>query len=198
MSTPASAFSRSCANHPEVVADLRACSRCRKQFCPDCLVELRGKPACASCKDEILRDFRSGMPEQTAIAGADQRFFGSLIDGLVFVPVLAVYGFLMMTRTIQSITTPALLFAFHGLYLAYDALTTTYGGQSLGKRAMSIKVVTSDGAEVEAGRAWMRAISRLVMNLTCLGVIDALFVFSTLSRTLHDRVAGTIVVNASN
>ncbi len=52
-----------CPNHPEVSQGLRECSRCHRSFCTDCTVELGGKTVCAGCKDEVVRELRSGAPD---------------------------------------------------------------------------------------------------------------------------------------
>lgn len=57
MSQPA--LAAVCASHPGVASGLRPCARCGRTFCPDCLIELAGL-CCASCKDEQLRDLKSG------------------------------------------------------------------------------------------------------------------------------------------
>ena len=50
-----------CTNHPEQVEGIKLCSRCRRPFCQDCLVELQGAPVCANCKQEVVKDVRSGV-----------------------------------------------------------------------------------------------------------------------------------------
>ena len=94
MST-APALAPACQNHPDVSTGLKACARCGNTFCSDCVVELQGKTACATCKDEVLRDLRSGAGELD-LAGAGKRFVGALVDSLVIgVPfiVIVMVGF---------------------------------------------------------------------------------------------------------
>jgi len=50
-----------CRNHVDVSAGVRRCSRCGVTFCSDCLVDIQGKPYCATCKGEQLLDVRSGV-----------------------------------------------------------------------------------------------------------------------------------------
>src|SRR5438132_12454951 len=82
MSTPASAFAPTCPNHPDISTGLRPCVRCGREFCANCLVEIQGKLACATDKEELLRDLRSGAAE-VDLAGPGKRFVGAFIDGLV-------------------------------------------------------------------------------------------------------------------
>jgi hypothetical protein len=52
-----------CKNHPEVVDGLVACARCGAMFCRDCVIELKGSPFCATCKEEQVKDVQSGAGE---------------------------------------------------------------------------------------------------------------------------------------
>lgn len=81
--------------------------------------------------------------------------------------------------------------------VVYQALMLSARGQTLGKMALSVKVVTRQGGNIRPGQAWARVLSDLVMGgfFYPLGLIDALLIFSRRRRTLHDRLAGTVVVN---
>jgi uncharacterized RDD family membrane protein YckC len=196
---PAPDFPPRCPNHPDASAGLRTCARCGRDFCHDCLVELRGSLTCAGCKQEMLRDLRSGSAELD-YAGAGKRFVGSFVDGLLFaVPAaLAMFALAFGRQSALSFgesTLGVTLFISVG-FLVYDALMTANGGQTLGKKAAGTRVVTVEGNDVAPREAWIRAGSRIVMQLTrVLGLVDALFVFSERGRTLHDRIARTVVVN---
>jgi uncharacterized RDD family membrane protein YckC len=201
MSTPASALATSCPNHPDVSTGLKACARCGKGYCTDCLVELQGKLACAGCKEEVLRDLRSGAAELD-LAGPGKRFVGSFVDGLIIGIPTFVLGIFV---GLQSVSTPggtslgatiALGLISGVVWVIYDGLMTANGGQTVGKRVAGTKVVTPEGRDVEPRQAWIRAGSRVVMALTrILGLVDALFVFSDRKRTLHDRIANTVVIH---
>src|SRR3954466_12270810 len=84
MALPATTF-QSCPNHPDVNSGLVPCARCGVAYCGDCLIELEGKPYDAACKEEQVRDLRSGT-SAPALATAGRRFVGIFVDGLVFVP----------------------------------------------------------------------------------------------------------------
>jgi uncharacterized RDD family membrane protein YckC len=196
---PAQDFAPRCPNHADVTAGLRTCARCGRDFCDDCLVELRGSLTCAGCKQETLRDLRSGSAELD-YAGAGKRFVGSVVDGILFaVPAaLAMFALAFGRQSALSFGESSLgvVFFISIGFLLYDALMTANGGQTLGKKLAGTKVVTVEGNDVSSGQAWARAGSRMVMQLTrVLGLVDALFVFSERRRTLHDRIARTVVVN---
>lgn len=78
--------------------------------------------------------------------------------------------------------------------LAYKTLFVQQGGQTPGKMAGGIKVVTTSGEPVGLGRALGRALAEWLNVLTCAaGYVPALF---GEKRALHDYVAGTRVVVA--
>jgi uncharacterized RDD family membrane protein YckC len=184
----------SCQNHPDVLTGLVNCARCSKEFCADCVIELEGKPYDVLCKDEALRDLKSGT------AGPDlgtpgRRFAGMFIDGLVLMPVsiglnFAFPGVGLFDNYVPRILVPALV------GVAYEALMLGSGGQTLGKKAMGLKVVNADGSDLGPSQGWLRAAARQVMGVTyVLGFVDALTIYSQGARTLHDRIGKTVVIN---
>jgi uncharacterized RDD family membrane protein YckC len=77
--------------------------------------------------------------------------------------------------------------------LAYKAGFVSQGGQTPGKMAAGIRVITADGEPVSVGRALGRAGAEYLSALTAgLGYLPAAF---GEKRALHDYVAGTRVVN---
>ncbi len=85
--------------------------------------------------------------------------------------------------------------------LAVDAWWLHRYGQTLGKRLIGLRIVCADGARASLGRIFWRRIvlSGLLGAVPALGwlfaLADALFIFSATRQTLHDRIAGTIVVD---
>lgn len=60
-----------CPNHPHAPAT-HTCERCRQAFCSDCLVPLKGRLVCGSCKHVELRsDFRVSGTVQAPAPLAD-------------------------------------------------------------------------------------------------------------------------------
>jgi uncharacterized RDD family membrane protein YckC len=184
-----------CPNHPDVVSGLATCARCGIEFCSDCVIELDGSPYDAACKEEQIRDLKSGTAE-IDLASAGRRFAGIFVDGLVFLPLSAVLIYFYWGRPVydQFVVRSVLPAA---LWVVYEALMLKSGGQTLGKKAVKIRVVNADGSDLKGGQAWTRAISRQLMGVTqILGLVDALMVYSQGRRTLHDRFGKTMVVNA--
>ncbi len=205
-----------CPNHPTEY-DLRRCARCARSFCTNCVVLLRGSYYCADCKSEQIRDLQSGSEGSALdLASMGQRFVAMLVDGLVqgcaigalFVPLFFVFGAGMATMGTegQQDPPPAMLGAMLLLYgvmivglllvpLVYEGLMLSRNGQTLGKMAMGLKVVTPDGADISKGQAWGRAGMRLALSLVCNGIIDWIpALFDAEKKCVHDMVARTRVV----
>ncbi len=199
-----------CAIHPDVLTDLSTCSRCGKSFCGNCIITLRGAPVCAGCKSATVQDVKSGSVEgDLALAGRGARFGAALIDSLILtVPLLGVLfatgfgmGGVSFDGTVVAVPVWYTILQYGlplVLYTVYEGwMLSTFGGQTLGKKALGIKVVAPDGGALTPGQCWGRGLSRAVMHLTqILGLVDALFVFSKNRTTLHDRIAKTRVVRA--
>jgi uncharacterized RDD family membrane protein YckC len=86
----------------------------------------------------------------------------------------------------------AFLLVQNGGYL----VAFTAGGQTLGKMAAGIRVVPTESASLDLGRAFLRELMWFLLAVPAgLGFVTALF--SRDYRGLHDRFAGTRVVRAS-
>jgi len=80
------------------------------------------------------------------------------------------------------------------LFLVYFSFFTSCGGQTPGKMALGIRVVTPDGQAV----SWLRAIGRTLcynLDVLTLGIGFLLAAVPPAKRALHDMVTGTVVVN---
>jgi len=182
-----------CSNHPDITEGVRRCARCMRAFCADCYVLIGGQPYCATCKTEQVLDVRSGVDGGLPLASIGRRFGGAFLDGL---PWAIVSGFFivraMMAGTTVAMDAKFLLLGFSSVI--YDALMTQFRSQTLGKMAMHTKVVRIDGSRITTGQAWLRAISRWVLNF--LYFVDWITIFFTRERLcVHDMVARTRVVN---
>jgi uncharacterized RDD family membrane protein YckC len=200
-----------CPNHPAVEKGLDRCQRCGGIFCPDCFVVLRNAPFCAACKVEHIRDLRSGLePGALDLGSVGRRFAAILIDGfltgmasyIVLIPMLlfvgvagaaspedsdAVVGFVVM------LWYPVAL----GLPFVYESWMLRARGQTLGKMALGVKVVTPEGSDISTGQAWLRTALKIVLA-GCVG-ITYIPAFVTRERTtLHDMMARTRVVRMSH
>lgn len=203
-----------CQNHPLVETDLAPCARCGRPFCPDCRVELQRRIYCADCKTEQVLDVLSGVNEaELDLAPLWKRGVAYTVDVVIFLAVAILALALMLAlappemkidpgnpQHNQSVVlqlTPPLLNILTIYNLLYEGLLLQFRGQTVGKMAMGITVVTPEGRRISAGQAWGRtAIRVLCGRVQLIGLlVDYAFIFSTRRTCVHDLAARTRVVN---
>ncbi len=145
-----------------------------------------------------------GPPEGTAMPPADDspasRRLGALVvDALLFggIDLAVVY----LTLRIAGLRMHELqvlpvwpLVGFLGLMkVVYVAVFTAMGGQTIGKMAMHIRVVSADNRALSGGAALRRTLASLVSVVTAgLGYLPGLV--GRDRRAIHDRLAGSRVI----
>ena len=187
-----------CRNHSDVEESVHACSRCGEAFCPDCLVTIQGQPFCGDCKTEQLLDVRSGTDRKLQYAGFWIRFGALVFDWVVFGIPAYFLTTVAMTYVMEESSPPAYavlsitpLFVFPILY--EGLMLMLKNGQTVGKMALRLRVVRTDGSRITATQAWVRTILRIILG--CFIIIDPIpFFFTEEKTTLHDWIAGTRVV----
>jgi uncharacterized RDD family membrane protein YckC len=200
---PKAPSTRACTNHPDVLEKLVPCTRCDRIFCPDCLVELKGSRFCAGCKVNAVKDLQSGVSGSgLMLAGIGQRLVAAIIDALICYAVwfacMMLMGIMMaVAKPDPNSFVPALVgcgvfIAFFAAMLGYQGFMVQWKGQTLGKMAMKIKVVNSDGGAVTPGQAWIRAIVLFLLQFLWITYIPAFF--NDEKKTIHDMAARTLVV----
>jgi len=86
--------------------------------------------------------------------------------------------------------------------LAIDLVLLSRNGQTIGKKLLGIKVVRVDGSPVTLFRVFfLRYVCNTLLTLIPLfgslySLVDCLMIFGETRRTLHDRIADTIVIKA--
>ena len=159
------------------------------------------------------------MNNLQSYAGFWKRFAAYCIDSVI----VSIAGFALMIPLIASIGVGA--FSFHDANPSYDSgaalrfLFAIVAGYSIvilgillirwlyfalmesssqqgtvGKMALSIKVTDMNGERISFGRATGRHFSKFISNLT-LGIGYIMAGFTQQKQTLHDIVAGCLVVN---
>jgi uncharacterized RDD family membrane protein YckC len=192
-----------CVNHPAVSVGLIRCRRCEQAFCRNCVVALRGQYYCARCKADQVRDIQSGTESGVLeLATIGRRFGAQWVDGLVFLVIFVpIWVFLAMGSTatpgrpgVEAGLTALLTLGAAALVIVYEGAMLSSRGQTLGKMAVGIKVVTPEGQDISVGQAWGRAVVRQVFfsYFAFINYLPALF---TKQRTaVHDLAAKTRVV----
>lgn len=194
-----------CRNHIDVAEGVRRCVRCGDAFCASCLVAIQDRSYCAPCKTEQLLDVRSGVDRSRPRYGGFWARFGAfVIDALIVgVPAYLIFFGVMMSVALHIQKNPGagppafLLAAYVPLVtfpMIYEGLMLWLkNGQTVGKTALRLRVVRSDGSRITAAQAWARAVMRVLLG--CVAIVDYVpYFFTEEKTTLHDMVAGTRVV----
>ena len=200
---PKAPATRACTNHPEVLDKLVPCTRCDRIFCPDCLVELKGNRFCAGCKVNAVKDMQSGVNDKgLQLAGIGARIAAILIDqfvlGMIMMVIFMILGVIIaaVRPGPDSMAMPLLIFGFYGIFFAaifsYHALMLQWKGQTLGKMAVKIKVVTPEGGPITPGQAWIRTLVWFFLSGCMIDYIPAFF--NDEKMAIHDMAARTRVV----
>ncbi|MCS7020031.1 MAG: RDD family protein [Cytophagales bacterium] len=124
---------------------------------------------------------------QSPLATPRQRFLAALIDGIIaIVPVV-----------VLSIISPSLGSIANLLGITYQLtkdVLPQLNGQSVGKKAMKIKVVKEQTGAMITGDWGSGIIRTITLFIPFFNIIDMLMVFSNDHRRFGDRWAKTIVV----
>jgi uncharacterized RDD family membrane protein YckC len=149
-------------------------------------------------------------PEQIALeyslASAGSRFLAIAIDTLLqvaigaVITVLALFGVTLQFVTggnlalwIQALVVLMWFTIFYGYFAVFEAL---WNGQTPGKRAIGLRVITLSGRPITAFDAILRNLVRIVDQIPGIYAVGlvALFV-SDKNQRLGDMAAGTVVVH---
>ncbi len=185
------------------IAGSMYCSQCGRSFPLSDLMMFGQSAICADCKPVFTQRLReTGVAgRQFIYAGFWIRFLAAFIDGILLTVVtfaiyIPLFGRLMRTPDdvmanigLQGIAWLAQL----AVGLAYEAILTTKYGGTLGKMALSLEVVTTDGARLTYGRSIGRHFAKM-LNMFTLGIGYIIAGFDDQKRGLHDHICGTRVI----
>jgi uncharacterized RDD family membrane protein YckC len=147
------------------------------------------------------------IPEgELVLATRLSRFAAQFIDGIIFGGI-AIAGGLALGFSIlkpdpqNALANQFTFFAFWVLsYLLVNGYFLYRDGQTLGKKAMSIRIVRADGSKAGFARIlWMRLapfwlLGQIPLFGPLLSLADPLFIFRESRKCLHDNIADTVVV----
>jgi uncharacterized RDD family membrane protein YckC len=189
------------------VQTVLACSQCGRALAQSDLVHIAGNWVCADCKPAFLnRVMATGAPVicKWHYAGFWIRVVARLIDAFtlgivvafIALPFFGTFGAQFSPRVMRSAPI-GLRLSFQVLNyviaMVYEAVFLRYQGATLGKMALGLKVVRSDGESlgwgISIGRYFMYVVSGIIL---CIGHIIA--GFDNEKRALHDRVCDTRVI----
>lgn len=129
------------------------------------------------------------------------RLGAGLIDVLLLAGISAVVLYLTLRVTgLQNtledlrVLPPVPFVGFLSLLIfGYVAAFTVAGGQTIGKMMLGLRVIGDDGRPVDAAGGMLRALGCMLVPIT-LGLSYLPALFTSDHRALHDRLAGTRVV----
>ncbi|MGE3821418.1 MAG: RDD family protein [Isosphaeraceae bacterium] len=132
------------------------------------------------------------------LAGPFRRAFAYLIDLLTLIGLVIVAAVVSLILSLGSTWGVGLLLvAYFGLVWGYGALLETFlNGQTLGKRAAGIRVVSEQGVPITGAQAVLRNLVGAVDGMLPFAYMPALCAMMLTSRfqRLGDLAAGTMVI----
>lgn len=118
------------------------------------------------------------------------RLVAAIIDGLILGVIGGILG-LVLGNTLGSAVNLLLGLAY------YAYLEGSPSGQTVGKRAMSIRVIDfAGGGPLGPGRALLRYVGRILSAIPC-GLGYFWMLWDSEKQTWHDKIATTVVVPTS-
>ena len=166
-------------------------------FCTECGTQYEGQK-CEAC---------NAASGQLELAGWWKRVGASLLDFLVLVPLLLVVS----VALVHAPPITAILVGFVIEFAYLSLMWTKRNGQTIGAKALGIRVVAADGSPMTPEMAYRRAAvyqlfsvgSSMTWVLRPLGSVALLLnvlwpLWDSQKQTLHDKAAGTIVVIVKN
>ena len=189
-----------CAEHAQRPAST-ICNRCGSYTCDACLrVGFDRLDYCYRCLPET----------QPPLAERGERFVANFLDRLApAIPMIIgfVVGGLVMGNAgngegMAAVAGFGLMIGLGFLgalaVLGFQLYLLATTGQSLGKRAMGIKVVRTDGSPADVMRViFLRnVVPELIGMVSCnlFSLVDPLIIFTDERRCLHDHIADTKVI----
>ncbi len=160
------------------------------KFCPFCGLELNPMPIPGDAEHK-LHDFNAPVLQGT---GVGLRAVALFIDGLILLPFFVVaamfgtisqYGFELQGLGYYS-----------GILLSFVYFIFLEGkfGVTVGKMAVGLKVIRSDGSPCDLHAAAIRTICRLVDGIFCY-LVGAIFIWTSANKQrLGDLIADTVVI----
>jgi uncharacterized RDD family membrane protein YckC len=129
-------------------------------------------------------------------ATTGSRAGAKILDNLILYAVQFGFSALlaMMAQRNSALVVLTTVFSF-AIGIIYQGFFLGWRGQTPGKMATNVKVVTPDGQPIGWGRAFARPLAETLSGLI-LGIGYLMAFWDPEKRTLHDRLAGTRVIKA--
>ncbi|GHE58062.1 RDD family protein [Roseivirga thermotolerans] len=125
------------------------------------------------------------------LAGIGERILAFVIDILIILSINLVLSFIFSKTGIESIALNVIIYIIS--YLYRFICEATCNGQTVGKMALSIKVVKIDGSSPSLPSYFLRMVME-VFDFFIVGLAVVLIILTRKGQRLGDLVAGTTVV----
>jgi uncharacterized RDD family membrane protein YckC len=147
----------------------------------------------------ILTADRIALPRQRTTAGLGRRLGASILDNVILGVGFAMINLVLVGVLSETAAAVAYVLTVLAVTPAYGIITMLHGGQTPGKRASGIRVLTTDGGPVDAAALVKRELlAKTLLGTVTLGLFSladcVAVLLSSDRRSLHDRIAGTVVV----
>ncbi|PJF30531.1 MAG: hypothetical protein CUN52_03990 [Phototrophicales bacterium] len=138
---------------------------------------------------------------QVRLAEGWQRFMAYVIDNIILNAIFTIFYQMARVRIMNEATsqqeamTIATVYVLIGLtiYISYQVVSGMFGGQTIGKMVMGIRVIRQNGQPLRFSDATVRAFMYLFNNITFgIGFIWGLI--DEKRQGWHDKVAKTLVI----
>ncbi len=138
------------------------------------------------------------LEEPVVYAGFWERFGAAFIDGIILGVIGYVIGLILPAAPGSSISTLKYIGASNFIGIAINWLYYAFQESSpaqatIGKRALGIKVTSMDGGRISFGQATGRYFAKILSGLILL-IGYLMMLWDAKKQTLHDKLAGTLVV----
>ena len=145
---------------------------------------------------------RPPTPAELPKGGFGVRVAAFLLDGVIvsLTQYVVVSALLRLTGLGDAYPSPdplaEIISHLFGLTLmvAYYVFFIGYSGQTIGKMALKLKVIRTDGTPVGYGRAFLREIVGKFLSGLLLGIGYLMVLFDRQKQGLHDKIADTYVI----
>ena len=149
-----------------------------------------------SVTDVLVVTTPEGVQLSYRLAGLGSRYLARFVDS-IFRVVLVV----IMARAVRDVSRSGLMQAAFaiGLFviiLLYDVISELASkGRTIGKAAVGIRVIRSDGRPIDVWSSVIRNLLRLIDEIFSFGLIATISIFVTRrGQRLGDLAAGTVVI----
>jgi len=154
-------------------------------------------PTSGSAPPPPVWDARPASPDHVAYGGFWIRFVAYIIDaillGIVGGVVASLFGVSMMQTDWEQYDPTINLVSLVVGWLYFALLESSERGATVGKMAMGLRVVTSQGQRLSFMNATGRYFAKFISAII-LGIGFIMIAFTDKKRGLHDIIADTLVI----